>query len=207
MESAAGGQLLADVKRLAESLGELPGSFAPPVLVIVSGLPGTGKSHFSARLAKKLDFVILESDALRKLLFPSPVYSKEESSYLFQIIHRLLEQLLKKGASVILDATNLSESHREHLYHIAERCHTKLFIVEVKAPPLLVYNRLKRRHSAQNKEETKSDADWEVYRQMKPTVEKIRRRHYSIDTSQDISHAIDKVVRDIKSSRRETSFN
>jgi predicted kinase len=203
MESATGGQLSADVERLADSLGDLSESFASPVLVVISGLPGTGKSYFSARLAKKLDLIILESDALRKLLFPSPIYSTEESSYLFRVIHQLLKRLLKKGASVILDATNLSESHREYLYHIAEQCNSRLVLVEVKAPPELVYSRLKRRLLSQGKgEETKSDADWVVYQRMKPTVEAIQRYHYSVDTSQDISPAINKIVREIKRSSR-----
>ncbi len=203
MESASGGNLIADVKRLAESLGKLPEPFAYPVLVLVSGLPGTGKSYLSARLAKELDFIILESDALRKLLFPSPVYSAEESSYLFQVIHLLLEQLLKKGISLILDATNLSESHREHLYHIADQCNSKLVLIEVKAPPEVVYNRLERRRSDRDKGEgTKSDADWMVYQKMKHNAEKIKRQHYSVDTSQDISPAITKIVRAIKNSSR-----
>ena len=66
MGAANGERLAADVARLAESLVNIPGPVAGPTLVVVSGLPGTGKSYFSARLAEKLDFLVLESDALRK---------------------------------------------------------------------------------------------------------------------------------------------
>jgi predicted kinase len=153
--------------------------------------------------AERLEFKVLESDALRKILFPSPVYSDEESSYLFQAIHILIERLLKKGISVILDATNLSESNREYLYNIAEQCNSRLVLVEVKAPLELVHSRLERRHSALGKEEgNKSDADWTIYQRMASTVEKIHRHHYSVDTSQDTSPAIDKIVRGIKRKSR-----
>ena len=128
-------RLTTDVEQLTESLGQLPEPAAEPALVVVSGLPGTGKSYFSAQLANRLPFTILESDALRKVLFSPPTYSAEESSRLFQAIHLVIKSLLKKGISVILDATNLSERNRENLYSIAERLGVKLVLVRVEAPP------------------------------------------------------------------------
>ncbi len=113
-------ELNANVERLTESLGQLPEPVVEPAFVVVSGLPGTGKSYFCSKLAERLPFLILESDALRKALFSAPSYSQQESSYLFRVYHLLIERLLKKGVPVVLDATNLSERHRERLYSIAE---------------------------------------------------------------------------------------
>ena len=101
--------ILSDVKRLTESLGKLPESVTKPVFIAMSGLPGTGKSYFARELARKIPLVILESDALRKVLFPSPTYSAAESARLFRASHLLIERLLRKGISLILDATNLVE--------------------------------------------------------------------------------------------------
>jgi predicted kinase len=188
-------QLVSEVERLSESLGQLPEPAAEPVFIAVSGLPGTGKSYFCSKLAEKLPVVILESDALRKVLFPSPSYSSEESSYLFRAIHLLIESLLKKGISLVLDATNLSERYREYLYSIADHLEVKLILVRVDAPPEVVRERLKARQAGS---ETKSDADWEVYQRMKPSVQKIRRHHYVVDTSQDINQRLDKIVKEVK---------
>jgi hypothetical protein len=33
---------------------------------------------------------------------------------------------------------------------------------------------------------------------MKPTVEKIRRNHYAVDTSRDITPVLDKIVREVR---------
>jgi len=183
---------LSDTDRLYRSLGDLPELVAEPVLIAVSGLPGTGKSCFCARLVERLPALVLESDALRKALFPSPDYSQQESSRLFQAIHRLIERLLKKGASIILDATNLSERHRERLYSIAEHLSVKLILVRVEAPPELVRERLKAR---QAKPDSASDADWTVYKQMKRNAEKINRNHYVANTSRDITPVLDKIAR------------
>ena len=186
-------QAVSDVEQLTESLGQLPEPVAKPCFITVSGLPGTGKSYFCGKLAERLSFLILESDTLRKTLFSAPSYSRQESSRLFQTIHLLIERLLRKGISPVLDATNLSERYREHLYSIAERLDAKLILVRVEAPPQVVQERLKNRLE---NSETKSDADWAVYQRMKPTVQKIRRNHYVVDTSRDITPVLDKIVRE-----------
>ena len=155
-------QLDSDVRRLTESLGQLPEPMVEPAFVVVSGLPGTGRAYFCNRLAERLPYVILESDALRKALFPSPSYSSQESSHLFWVIHNALE--------------------------------VKLILVRVEAPPQVVYKRLKTR---QENPESKSDADWKVYQEMKPTVQKIRRNHYAVDTPRDITPVLNKIVREV----------
>jgi predicted kinase len=188
-------RLLSDVQRLTESLGELPELVVKPTFIAVSGLPGTGKSYFCAKLVEKLPFVILESDALRKELFPSPSYSAQENARLFRALHLLIGQLLKRGISLILDATNLSERFRERLYNIADQQGVKLILVRVEAPPEVVYERLKTRLEGASPED-KSDADWSVYQRMKPAVEKIHRNHYAVDTSRDITPVLKKVVRE-----------
>lgn len=188
-------QLTADVKRLAESLRELPAPVAKPVFVVVSGLPGTGKSHFCRRLVERLPAIILESDASRRVLFPSPSYSLVESGRLFKVVHLLIKELLQKGVSVILDATNLSERYREYLYSIAERLEIRLILVRVEAPPSVVRERLRAR--LKNSDES-SDADWEVYQKMLHSVDKITRKHYAADTSRDITPVLDKIMREVR---------
>ncbi len=187
-------QVAADVERLAESLGQIPEPVAKPTFVAVSGLPGTGKSYFCGKLAERLSFVILESDALRKVLFSPPSYTSKESSRLFRAVHRLIERLLKKGVSLILDATNLSERHREYLYSIADRLDVKLVLVRVEAPPQVVRGRLETRLGDSG---SKSDADWAIYQRMKSVVQKIHRKHYAVDTSQDIIPVLDKIVKEV----------
>jgi predicted kinase len=188
-------QVIADAQLLVSSLGQLPEPEVQPAFIVVSGLPGTGKSYFCRQLAERLPFLVLESDALRKSLFHSPSYSAVESSRLFRTIHYLIEGLLRKGIPLILDATNLSERHRERLYNIAESLNAKLILVRVEAPPNLVQERLQARSEQEIADN--SDADWKVYQKMKPTAQKIRRKHYAVDTSRDITPVLDKIVREV----------
>jgi predicted kinase len=187
-------QLSQDLAKLREGLGPLPEAVANPGFVVVSGLPGTGKTFFCRELAERQPFCILESDAMRKVLFPSPDYSAAESARLFTACHSLIESLLKGGIPVIFDATNLSEHHREHLYRISDKTGAKLVLVRIVAPPAVTYQRLQERIKGAAPE-NKSDADWEIYRRMEPRAEKIRRNYFAVDTSQDITPAIDKIIR------------
>ncbi len=187
-------RLADDVSVLKQGLTKLPEPVAKPALVVVSGLPGTGKSYFCRKLAERMELVILESDSMRKQLFPSPNYGKEESTQLFRACHGLVEELLRKGINVALDATNLEEHNRERLYHIADQSGARLIIVRMEAPPEMVRQRLQRRVMREDQSDH-SDADWNVYSKMKATVDKIGRNHFGVDSSKDIAPVIDKIVR------------
>ncbi|TET38329.1 MAG: ATP-binding protein [Dehalococcoidia bacterium] len=185
-----------DVQKLRESLGQLPEATVNPAFIVVSGLPGTGKSYFCRKLAERLPFPILESDALRKVLSPSPNYSPGESNRLFGACHLLIEELLRRGIPLIFDATNLVERHRERLYQIANRIGARLIIVRVEAPPELVRQRLQDRSAGVDLED-KSEADWRVYQKMRTSVQRIRRNYFAVDTSNDITPVINKIVREV----------
>ena len=188
------GSLDEDVEKLRRSLNGLPQPQVKPPLIVVSGLPGTGKSFFCSKLAERLSFLILASDALRKILFPFPQYKENENKRLFSACHVLIEYLLRKGIHIIFDATNLLEHHREYLYRAAERVGTKLILVWVEAPTEVVRQRLLAREKTAMPQ-CDSEAGWEVYNKMKPRREKISRNHLVVDTSQDITAVIDKIER------------
>jgi predicted kinase len=171
---------------------------ADPVLVMLCGLPGTGKSHLARGLAGVLPFAIVESDQVRKILFPECNYSGEESRWVHRTCHALMAKLLRKGVRVIYDATNLHERHRELVYRLAEGEEVKLLIVKAVAPEAVAHDRLQGRHEGDADGGEPSEADWEVYRRMVRDVEPIGRNHIVVDTSQDLSPAITKLLRLIR---------
>ena len=189
--------MVADVELLKRNITDLPEPLPRVALIVVSGLPGTGKSHFSRRLVERVPVVIVESDAMRKILAPSPTYSSSESGRLFKACHALIEDLLVGGVSVLFDATNLIERNRERLYNIAHKTSAKLIIVRTLAPLDMVSDRLRQRHERPDQEDN-SDADISVYHRMASTDEPIRRNYFSVDTSRDIAPAIEKVAREIQ---------
>jgi predicted kinase len=183
------------VEQVLQSLGPLTPPRARPALVVVAGLPGAGKSAFSRDLALRTGAVILESDAIRRLLFERPSYSWQESRQLFAALHAACQRLLSSGVSCIVDATNLAERYRRPLYDLAEKCRAKLVVVEVTAPAEVALQRLSERAAATD---SASDADAAIYQRMRREWEEIEREHFAVDTSEPTAKAVAAIAREMK---------
>ena len=185
-----------DVQRLKAVLGPLPQRGVKPVLVVMSGLPGTGKSTLARNLAQRLPLVVLESDYLRRVLVGKPRHTSGESTRLFAACHQLIHELLGQGVPVLFDATNLQESHRAPLYQIAQSTDAKLILVRTKAPQEVVFQRLQQRRQ-RDTPNNHTAADWVVYQRMRLAVDRIRKNHFVLDTSTDVTPAIEWVVHEV----------
>ncbi len=188
---------LDDAERLLLAIGPRPPARSRPPLVLVSGLPGTGKSRLCRKLRARTGAVVLESDAARKLLFPQADYSFTESRRLFRAIHAAIERLLAAGAPTVLDATNLAEWQRQPLYAIAESQGARVIAVKVEAPPSVVHRRLARR-ARRSDTADHSDATVEVYERMRDSEEEIKRRHFVVDTSHDTAPALQAIAEEME---------
>lgn len=192
-----------DARRLLSSLEDgLPEPVRHPVLVILSGLPGTGKTYFARRLVERVPLAMLESDALRKLLVRSPSYTARESTRLFRAVHETIDGLLAREIPVLLDATNTRESHREQLYKIADRHGASAVPVLMDAPEATVRRRLEER-AVEGGRPDRSDADWDVYLKLRAAWEPIRTEHLVVNSSQDIRPAVEEIANEIGRRMRE----
>lgn len=171
-------------------------TFQRPVLILISGLPGSGKSYFSRILARRVTAAIVATDFVRCTLYQKPRYSPGESYFVYQVSHLLIRRLLDQGYRVIFDATNLLESKREELYRIADDTGAQLVIVRVVAPDEVIRRRLQQRQVKPSPEDL-SEATWEVYEHMRQTAQPIRRQHFVVNTAGDIDRAVTRVARAI----------
>jgi len=194
MTQTAAPQAQGDVERILVQIAPAPRRSPRPALVVLVGLPGSGKSTVAEELRARTGCVVLESDALRKLLVSRPAYSSTESLRLFEAIHEAIAALLAKGASVVLDATNVAESERAPLYKIAEQANARLVLVRVTAPERVTRRRLAERHDSA---EGASDADIVVFERMRERVEEIQRPHHLVDTSKDVAPVLDAVAKEM----------
>ena len=181
-------------KRLRDEIDRVsPVENGKVALVALCGLPGTGKSHFAAALARKVPCLVLGSDRLRKVLVSRPVYTRDEHQRVFDAAHALLEELLAQGYRVVFDATNLTERAREPLHEIAARTGARLTFVQFDAPPHVIRRRLARRSQGRSSD-SYSDADWRIYCRLFPGQEPVEGPHFSVDSSRSIEGVVDEVA-------------
>lgn len=187
-----------DADKLEASLGRLPRRHKSPSLIVLIGLPGSGKSHFARQLKKRYPAAILDSDALRQVLFAKPEHTTKEHGRLFPAIHVLIRRLLDRGVSVIVDATNLKEANRRPFYALAEEAGAKLVVIRVTAPVSEIRRRLAGREANRHKLD-RSTADLSVFEAMKDDYERPRKRYFTVNTTHDTSPVLDKICASLQS--------
>jgi predicted kinase len=186
------------IELVSQIYSRLPGTeqtTSMPILFIITGLPGTGKSYLARKIAERLPAVIVQSDFVRKFISPKPTYSSEESALVHQVARSLTERLLVTGCRVIYDATNLVEWHREKLYHVAEKTGVRLVIIQTVASEDVIRTRLRQRHRTRDPQDM-SDADWDVVELLKPEQQPIQRPYIVVDASDDFESALEKILRE-----------
>ena len=154
-----------------QALDELEAPGRRPCLVLVGGLPGTGKSTLARNLARQADFQLLRSDVVRKELAGRPVdgaaapidaesiYTPEWTNRTYAACLARAEQLLFQGQRVIVDATFIEERRRRQFLDAAVHWGIPALFLVCEAQSNTVQPRLAARRG------DASDADWNVYLQ------------------------------------------
>ncbi|PRX45210.1 hypothetical protein B0I33_110310 [Prauserella shujinwangii] len=129
-----------------------------PRLVLVGGLPGTGKSTLAGRIADELGAVLLSSDRLRKELagvsphesraagYGAGIYSSGHTELTYGELRHRAEELLALGETVVLDASWIHASERAAVTDVAVRTHSELRALRCVAPPEVAARRIRDRH-------------------------------------------------------------
>lgn len=89
-----------------------------PVIYVLSGVPGSGKSTIGAKIATVTDAVVISTDNIRAELNGS-AGNQANGAAVFAIAYERLDKTVADGRNVIWDSTNLdSESRGFVLSHI-----------------------------------------------------------------------------------------
>jgi predicted kinase len=155
------------------------------MIILVFGLPGTGKSYFSEKLADLLQATHLDTDTERRRM---DLPDENTTTINYMVYEQLLKEVtaqIQYKKMVIVDGTFHKEKVRNLFIEKARELRQDVILIEIKADDDIVHERLKSRPEY-------SDADFKVYLQIKSRFEPVYQQHLVLWSTESIDDMLDK---------------
>lgn len=164
------------------------------MIIVVFGLPGSGKSYFAERLAKKIGAEYVNSDRVRKEMISRRTYSEQEKAAVYDALLEKTRMAVREKRDIVLDATFHKDDRRKTLVKEFDGPGRILFI-EIRADEDLTRHRLL-------KKRTDSDADFSVYKLLLKEWEPMQEQHLILHSTDDnIDSLLDDALKYLEKNR------
>ena len=163
------------------------------MLVIMAGMPGTGKSTLAHAVATQTGAYVLDKDSLRAALFPPKLieYSREQDDFVVRVMLKVAGWILRRDpeSTVILDGRPFAKKYQlDQAVNFAEWIKTPWRIVECTCEDSIVRKRLESAaHPA-------ADRDFELYLRVKREWEEIARPKLVVDSRRPLEELVVEVI-------------
>jgi predicted kinase len=164
------------------------------VLVIMAGLPGTGKSTIARALAARSAAYVLDKDLIRAALFPAALveYSREQDDFVLRVMLKVAGWMIRRDPNtiVILDGRPFAKKYqRDAVINFAEWMKTRWRIVECTCSEETARQRIEdaSQHQA-------ADRDYALYQRLKDEWEEIIRPKLVVDTDSPVEDCVARIV-------------
>lgn len=137
-----------------------------PVLILLYGFPGAGKTYFARQFNESFDAAHLEQDRIRYELFEQPKFSKQENSALNHIMSYMASEFLNAGISVIYDMNAMRLSQRRNLREMARHYKASTVVVWFQVDADTAYIRNNKRDRRKHDDRYAVGYDVEAFKQL-----------------------------------------
>lgn len=157
-------------------------------LVVMAGLPVTGKSTLARALAAELGGVVLDKDQIRAALFPPELieYSRRQDDFCMEVLLQTANYLISKAGAPWMFVDGRPFARREQLERVRQAANEigcRLKIVLCQCLEESVRARLQQPHVAANR-------SWDLYQKLKAEFEPIELPHLLVDMERPLKDAV-----------------
>lgn len=92
-----------------------------PLLILLYGFPGAGKTYFARQLCENLRAAHVHGDRIRSELFEQPRYDREENEVIEHLMEYMTGEFLNAGMSVVYDTNAMRLAQRRQLRDLARK--------------------------------------------------------------------------------------
>ena len=160
----------------------------PARLLIIFGLPGTGKTTFARALAASLGMPHFNTDIIRTELGKRQQYDQRAKSFIYEQMLERTRDELRKGKGVILDGTFHREIFRDPFTELGRDLGIPVKWIELTAKADVVRQRVSGTRPY-------SEADFEVYQKIRMEFEPVEGEVFRLHSDmEDLPEMIGKTV-------------
>jgi len=116
-----------------------------PLLILLYGFPGSGKTYFARNLSEKLQSAHVHSDRIRHELFEEPRYDRQENDIVNHLMNYIASEFLNVGVSVIYDTNMIRKSDRHKMREMARKKDVQTLLVWFQVDAETSFKRIKTR--------------------------------------------------------------
>jgi predicted kinase len=170
------------------------------MMIVMAGLPGTGKTTLARALAERLSGIVLNKDEIRNALFPSAEieYSTEQDDFCMEVMLQTAAYILGKnpGRQVFLDGRPFAKRYQiERVIAAATKLGQTFRIMECVCSEATARERLEADRNAGS--HPAADRNISLYRRIKESFETITVDKSVIDTDLPLSTCLDTALQAI----------
>jgi predicted kinase len=158
------------------------------MIIIVFGLPGSGKSFFASRLAANLHAVYVNTDEVRLNMFPDKrEYTDAEKTAVYDALLSKMDHAIMQDQTIILDGTFYKKSLRQPFEEAVAAHNHQIIYIEVTAPEDVIKERVSRPREF-------SEATYEVYLKLRQEAEPLEADHLILDSTRPVEEMITQAI-------------
>ena len=137
-----------------------------PLLIMLYGMPGSGKTFFSRQLCEQIRAAHVQGDRIRDELFEKPTYSKEENHIVASLMAYMTGEFLQAGISVIFDTNAMRLAQRRGLRNLAIKSGAHPVLLWLQIDPDSAYKRAGRRDRRKNDDQYAQEMEPAIFREL-----------------------------------------